>query len=155
MANRFEMNGALKSRLLGAENAEQAADILKEAGQTVTPEDIAHLWDEISKRRKDKELSLDELEAVSGGADRDWLKDGCAATVEADSTCFATDFCAILFSLYDVVPVNGNCTQCGAAPVYNDVVRGDFFCSRCGCRMDRNGNPIQVAKQGEFPDFKF
>ena len=67
MANRFEMNGALKSRLLGVENAEQAADILKEAGQTVTPEDIAHLWDEISSYRKIKELSLDELEAVSGG----------------------------------------------------------------------------------------
>ena len=75
--------------------------------------------------------------------------------MEADSNCVFTDFCSIVFTLYDVAPVNGNCTQCGAAPVYNDVVRGDFFCSKCGCRMDRNGNPIQVAKQGEFPDFKF
>ena len=25
------------------------------------------------------DLSTDELEAVSGGADRDWLTDGCAA----------------------------------------------------------------------------
>ena len=37
MVNRFEMNEALKSRLLGAENAEQAADILKKAGQAATP----------------------------------------------------------------------------------------------------------------------
>lgn len=43
MANRFEMNEALKSRLLDAENADQAAAILKEAGQAATPEDIAHL----------------------------------------------------------------------------------------------------------------
>ena len=93
MANRFEMNEALKSRLLGAENAEQAADILKEAGQTVTAEDIAHLWDEISSYRKAKELSLDELEAVSGGADRDWLTDGCAATVEPKSWCDSNDSC--------------------------------------------------------------
>ena len=106
-------------------------------------------------RRTDAVFSQDELESVRGGEDRDWLKDGGAATVEADSNCVFTDFCSIVFTLYDVAPVNGNCTQCGAAPVYNDVVRGDFFCSRCGCRMDRNGNPIQVAKQGEFPDFKF
>lgn len=35
-----------------------------------------------------KELSSDELEAVSGGVtERDWIKDGCAATVEDGSKC--------------------------------------------------------------------
>ena len=104
MANRFEMNGALKSRLLGAENAEQAADILKEAGQTVTPEDIAHLWDEISSYRKVKELSLDELEAVSGGADRNWVTEGCAATVEYGSWCDSNDRCIYWDVTYDFQP---------------------------------------------------
>ena len=114
MANRFEMNEALKSRLLGAENAEQAADILKEAGQTVTAEDIAHLWDEISSYRKDKELSLDELEAVSGGADRDWLTDGCAATVEPKSWCDSNDSCIFFDVTYNHEPANVICPKCGA-----------------------------------------
>lgn len=121
MANRFEMNEALKSRLLGAENAEQAADILKEAGQTVTAEDIAHLWDEISSYRKDKELSLDELEAVSGGADRDWLTDGCAATVEPKSWCDSNDSCIWWDVTYDHEPANVICPKCGAFMYVNWV----------------------------------
>ena len=142
----------LKVKIKTAYNAQEVAGLLRDAG---ADESIAEqVWQEIIRHRDDKELSLDELEAVSGG-NRNAATEGCAATVEADSNCVFTDFCSIVFTLYDVAPVNGNCTQCGAAPVYNDVVRGDFFCSRCGCRMDRNGNPIQGAKQGEFPDFKF
>ena len=38
-------------------------------------------------QKTDKELSLDELEAVSGGVNRDYNKHGCAATVEAGSGC--------------------------------------------------------------------
>ena len=43
--------------------------------------------EEPAKRRAQdgKELSLDELETVSGGEDRNWLKEGCAATAEAGS----------------------------------------------------------------------
>ena len=143
-----------KNRLLQARSAEEVAALLHEAGVDVQLAE--RLWAELTHKREadSEELSLDELEAVSGGA-RNAATEGCAATVEAGSNCVFTDFCSIVFTSYDVAPVKGNCTQCGAAPVYNDVVRGDFFCSRCGCRMDRNGNPIQVAKQGEFPDFKF
>ena len=142
----------LKVKIKTAHNAQEVAGLLRDAG---ADESIAEqVWQEIIRHRDDKELSLDELEAVSGG-NRNAATEGCAATVEPGSTCFATDFCSIVFSWYDVVPVHGTCSQCGAAPVYNDVVRGVFFCSRCGCRMDRNGNPIQQAEQGEFPDFKF
>ena len=130
MANRFEMNGALKSRLLGAENAEQAADILKEAGQTVTPEDIAHLWDEISSYRKVKELSLDELEAVSGGADRDWLTDGGAATVEPYSWCKSNDTCFIVDVVYAHQPV-GICPYCGGYQ-YSRPSVAEYVCAKCG-----------------------
>ena len=39
-----------------------------------------------------KELSMDELDAVSGGVTtRNWQTDGCAATVEAGSDCWGTD----------------------------------------------------------------
>ena len=144
----------LKKKAMKAASAEDVMEIVRAAGEEITAEEAKKFFETLKKSQADQELSLDELEAVSGGA-RNAATEGCAATVEADSNCVFTDFCSIVFTLYDVAPVNGNCTQCGAAPVYNDVVRGDFFCSRCGCRMDRNGNPIQVAKQGEFPDFKF
>ena len=142
MVNRFEMNEALKSRLLGAENAEQAADILKKAGQAATPEDIAHLWDEIGSYRKDKALSLDELESVSGGADRDWLTDGCAATVEAGSWCGSNDSCYEWDVTYDHYPVKNLCPICGINLYLDHVKRhhhpgeGDdtyfYRCNKCG-----------------------
>ena len=140
MANRFEMNEALLSRLLGAENAEQAADILKEAGQAATPEDIAHLWNEISSHRTEKELSLDEREAVSGGADRDWLTDGCAATVEPGSWCGSNDSCYYWDVTYTHEPSKVNCPKCGAFMYLNwvnyDTRPSDdiyhYKCKKCG-----------------------
>lgn len=142
----------LKVKIKTAHNAQEVAGLLRDAG---ADESIAEqVWQEIIRHRDDKELSLDELEAISGGA-RNAATEGCAATVEAGSQCYFTDFCCLAFTMYDVYPVSGTCSQCGGAPVYADVVRCNFFCSRCGCRMDHNGNPIQVAKQGEFPDFKF
>ena len=62
------------------------------------------IWNEISSHRKDKELSLDELEAVSGGADRDWLTSGCAATVEPGSWCDSNDMCHVWDVTYDHIP---------------------------------------------------
>ena len=86
------------NKLLAAQSAEEAAAIAKAAGQEIAPEDIPHLWDEIGRRRErtDKTLSPDELEAVSGGdADRDWLEDGCAASVEPNSWCWTNDMCYV------------------------------------------------------------
>lgn len=56
-----------KAKLSAAKSGENAAQLLQEAG--------------VDAPQADKELNLDELEAISGGADRDWLTDGCAATV--------------------------------------------------------------------------
>ena len=129
----------MKSRLLGAENAEQAADILKEAGQTVTAEKAAQLFEKAQARKKDKELSPDELEAVSGGADRDWLKEGCAATVEAGSWCGTNDNCVWIDVQYDHIPVKDSCPQCGGQ-MYLDRIEVESKakaydyckCLRCG-----------------------
>ena len=49
---------------------------------------------------KDKALSADELEAVSGG-ERNWLLDGCAATVEPGSDCWGTDLCDMIIISYE------------------------------------------------------
>lgn len=59
-------------------------------------------------------LSTDELEAVSGGADRDWLTDGCAATVEPGSWCGTNDRCVAFSVTYDHEPQKEKCPKCGA-----------------------------------------
>ena len=83
----------LKTKLLAAQDVNEVTALLKAEGQGISPEDAERLWEEIfRKREKDgKELSLDELEAVSGG--RDYEKEGCAATVEPDSWCWSDDEC--------------------------------------------------------------
>ena len=144
----------LKKKAMEAASAEEVMEIVRAAGDEITAEEAKQFFDKVQERKTGKALFLDEVEAVSGGG-RNALTEGCAATVEAGSYCWFTDFCPDFFTMYDVFTVYGNCTECGAASVYFDLVKRYYFCSRCGCRMDRNGNPIQVAKQGEFPDFKF
>ena len=74
------MDNELKAKLLAAKSAEEVTELLKADGQEITPEDAAHLREEIERKRNadGKELSLDELDAITGG--RDWPTQGCAAT---------------------------------------------------------------------------
>jgi len=109
-------------------------------GQTVTPEDIAHLWDEISSYRKVKELSLDELEAVSGGADRNWVTEGCAATVEYGSWCDSNDRCIYWDVTYDFQPTPTLCPNCGKNMYLQNTIHlggleyeDQYRCKFCGC----------------------
>ena len=150
----MNITNELREKLLAAKSAEEVTELVKADGQEITAEEAEQILQKISQHREEKELSPDELEAVSGGA-RNVLTEGCAATVEAGSRCVFTDLCAVAFTMYDVYPVNGTCSQCGGAPVCADDVKRYFVCSRCGSRMDRFGNVIHEAKQGEFPDFKF
>ena len=88
---------------------------------------------------EDKDLSLDELGAVSGGkADRNWLEDGCAATVEAGSDCWGTDRCKVLPVTYDHFPIEDPCPQCGGQMYFYETesVRrfehyNHYRCLRC------------------------
>ena len=61
------------------------------------------VWKEVQRHRSDKseKLDLDELEAVSGGADCDWKKDICAVTCEWTSWCFSNDLCFVFDVTYD------------------------------------------------------
>ncbi len=96
------------AELLKAENAGQVMDILTRNGQECSTEDAEHIWKEIEHHKVDyKEgISLDELEAVSGGWDRDYKTDGCAATVEGyTSWCGSNDRCDIWDVTYDNPPV--------------------------------------------------
>ena len=90
----LQMTNELKAKLLDAKSAGEVTALVKAAGQEITAEDAAHLWEEISRKRGQdgKELSLDELEAVSGGS-RNWAEYSCQATVEDDSWCWSNDAC--------------------------------------------------------------
>ena len=93
-----------------------------------------------------KELDMNALEKVAGGAniepevdlldpaqeewrsairssaaDRDWLTDGCAATVEPKSWCDSNDSCIWWDVTYDHEPANVICPKCGAFMYVNWV----------------------------------
>ena len=104
-----------QKKAMKAASAEEAAELVKADGWEITPEDAGHLWEEITRRRGQdgKELSPDELEAVSGGADRNWVTDGCAATVEYGSHCGSNDKCIVWDVTYDFQPTGHLCPNCG------------------------------------------
>ena len=85
-----------------------------------------------------QEISDEELDAVSGGADRDWLKDGCSATVEPGSWCWSDDFCYTWDTTYDHDPC-GKCPKCGGI-MYIDKNYGNRMymekCKSCGYTKD-------------------
>ena len=90
----LSITNELKTKLLAAKSAEEMTELLKADGQEITAEDAVRIWEEITRKRGQdgKELSLDELESVSGGS-RDWAEYGCQATVEDDSWCWSNDSC--------------------------------------------------------------
>ena len=116
------MNNELKKRLSSAASLKEVQDIVQGHPEL----DSNRLWEEVQRHRhKDGEkLDLDELDAVSGGANRDYAKEGCAATVEVGSWCWSNDHCmywdVTYVNLWSVCPdlkphefVNGKCRRCG------------------------------------------
>ena len=65
----LNITNELKAKLLTADSAEKVAELLKADGQEVGPDDVEKLWAEVTKFRQkdDRKLSVDELDAVSGG----------------------------------------------------------------------------------------
>ena len=112
----------LKAKLCSAKSEEEAAALLKDAGGD-TPL-AERLWTELKHKREadGKELSLDELESVSGG--RDWVTEGCAATVEPGSWCDTNDSCLIWSVTYENVPTSFPCPHCGKLIEKGDVADG-------------------------------
>ena len=87
-----------------------------------------------------RELSLDELEAVSGGADRNWVTEGCAATVEYGSWCGSNDKCMVLDVTYDFQPTEHLCPNCGKNMYKQNTIslgknkhEDQYRCKYCGC----------------------
>ena len=106
-----ELSKELYSKLLLADSQEEVTELLKAGGREDVP--AQEVWEQVQQRRAQDgmELSLDELEDVAGG--RDWMQEGCAATVEPGSDCWGTDGgCAVCNIEYTNLP-NCNCFKCG------------------------------------------
>ena len=115
-------NDSLKEKLINASSFEEVQDLVKGHDGL----DAEKIWKEFEAHRSNENELLDihELESVSGGADRDWTKDGCAATCEYNSWCGSNDFCYCFSVTYDNffrtcpdghehVYEHGECVRCG------------------------------------------
>ena len=144
-----DITNEMKEKLLVAKSAEEAAALLKESGVDETT--AKHLWEEMNRKREANggKLSLDELEAVSGGARyRNWKEEGCAATVEPGSWCGSDDRCDHWEVCYSQGPLGSKCPRCGGYLCYDDyyikvsekygycTVAPTNYCRVCGYRVN-------------------
>ena len=116
------MNAELKAKLAKSNSLEEVRTILGDDSNI----NAEQLWKEIERHRSDRseKLDLDELDAVSGGANRDWVKDGCAATCEYGSWCWSNDRCISWDVTYDQFWVK--------CPDGKDHIFNNLTCARCG-----------------------
>ena len=115
-------NIGLREQLNHATSVEEVQEIIKDHPELNAEE----VWQEKQRHAsaRSEKLDLDELDSVSGGSDRDWKKDGCAATCEYGSWCGSNDYCHIWDVTYD------NFWAC--CPDGHDHVFVDGVCTRCG-----------------------
>ena len=144
----------LKKKTLAAASAEEIMEIMKAAGEEITAEEAAQLFEKVQAKKTGKELSLDEMEAVSGGADRNWVTDGCAATVEYGSRCDSNDKCIYWDVTYDFQPTSTLCPNCGQNMYLQNTINHSstefeeqYRCKFCGCITSRTyGDNSSKAK---------
>ena len=121
-----------------AETAEQFYDSLINEGYTLAEDQAKKLY-ELETQSTPEEVSEDELAAVSGGHDRDYATDGCAATVEYGSDCWNTDGGCWLINIdYDHMPLKDKCPWCGFQTVYMSHEGVNVFyytCRTCECEF--------------------
>ena len=140
----------LKKKAMEAASAEEIMEIMKAAGEEITAEEAERFYEKVQDKKTDRELSPDELEAVAGGEDRDWLRDGCAATVEAGSDCYGTDMCGLFPVTYEHRPTRHKCSVCGGILYSNGSTGGGFFeeevyhykCASCGAQFKTHGGEV-------------
>ena len=128
-------------------------EIMKAAGEEITAEAAAQLFEKAQAKKSDRELSLDELEAVSGGADRNWVTEGCAGTVEYGSWCDSNDKCIVWDVTYDFQPTGHLCPNCGknmylqnTILLRNNQYEEQYRCKYCGCITREIHNDVSYAK---------
>ena len=106
----------LFSKLKEARSQEDIAALLGAAGKDAAQAE--EIWNEVQARSEMIQLDIDELESVTGGVHRDWLTEGCAATVEPGSHCGSNDSCWWFSVVYDHEPIADKCKVCGGTLYY-------------------------------------
>ena len=116
------ISNELKENIIGAKSLEEVEELVKDQPNL----NAETVWKEVQRHQSDKseKLDLEELEAVSGGADRNWEKDGCAATCEWTSWCFSNDLCSVLDVTYD--------NFWATCPNHEEHLFYDRKCVKCG-----------------------
>ena len=140
----------LKKKVMEAAGAEEIMEIMKAAGEEITAEEAERFYEKVQDKKTDRELSPDEMAAVAGGEDRDWLRDGCAATVEGGSDCYGTDMCGLWPVTYEHRPTRHKCSVCGGILYSNGSTGGGFFeeevyhykCASCGAQFKTHGGEL-------------
>lgn len=131
-----ELSKELYSKLLLADSQEEVTELLKAGGREDVP--AQEVWEQVQQRRAQDgtELSLDELEDVAGGVtERDWIEDGCAATVESGSDCWGTDGGCTMVNIHYYNKPTHNCPKCGKkSAITSGSVDGKqrYHCRYCG-----------------------
>ena len=112
----------LKEKLNEAQSLDEVSDLLSDCPDL----DPERVWREVEEHRSNRseKLDIEELDAVSGGADRDWQKEGCAATCEPASWCWSNDQCLVFDVTYDNFWVT--------CPDGHEHVFKAHICVRCG-----------------------
>ncbi|MCR5664488.1 MAG: hypothetical protein K6G17_06380 [Oscillospiraceae bacterium] len=137
-----ELSKELYSKLLLADSQEEVTALLKAGGREDVP--AQEVWEKVQQRRAQDgmELSLDELADVAGG--RDWMQEGCAATVEPGSDCWGTDGgCDLCNIEYTNLPTD-NCPKCGklsarVASSCMNISTYTYTCRYCGTVEEKRG----------------
>ena len=136
--NILKKDPEFEKKLRKAQSVQEVTELFRENGQEISDQEAQRLFEKAHPQLE--ELSLDEMDAVAGGASsRDYLKDGCAVTVEFGSHCyFSNDGCAWLTVVYDNSPSDRICPDCGGMLCFwDDIYRGldnrnRYNCSGCG-----------------------
>ena len=116
-----------KQQLIQKLNAAKSLEEVEKIASELPGLDAKQAWKELERHRSEHsdKLDLEELDAVAGGWDRDWLSDGCAATCERSSWCGSNDWCNIWDVTYDHF--------WDVCPDGNRHFFQDGVCIRCGC----------------------
>lgn len=123
--------------LLEARDADDVVRAFEARGQEISKGEAHIICQEAQRRAAGRELSHDELDAIAGGDDRVWSRDGCAATVEAGSWCGSNDMCLTWSVTYDTIP--SVCPKCGKQAMV--LTGNDYTCNACGYVKPRDYPP--------------
>ena len=134
----MEITKELKEKLLTANSMEEVKAML---GFQASEKEASEFWKEIEAHKGAPDIQKvddEELEAVSGGADRDWATQGCLSTASSDQKCPTYDYCTFWDTTYDnYLPcVDGKYSHDWDAPYKEMIDRGWYQqyhrCKKCG-----------------------